>query len=96
MKNPLIVFTYALGALWSSCAGLADRDRTTGPDSLSVTFAVTVPETETVTRALSPEDERQVRDLNIYLFHKTTDIRKHLFSDDGAGQITAWKSSFPG
>lgn len=89
MKNPLIVFTYALGALWSSCAGLADRDRTTGPDSLSVTFAVTVPETETVTRALSPEDERQVRDLNIYLFHKTTDIRKHLFSDDGAGQITA-------
>ena len=89
MKNPLIVFTYALGALWSSCAGLADRDRATGPDSLSVTFAVTVPETETVTRALSPEDERQVRDLNIYLFHKTTDIRKHLFSDDGAGQITA-------
>lgn len=89
MKNPLIVFTCALGALWSSCAGLADRDRATGPDSLSVTFAVTVPETETVTRALSPEDERQVRDLNIYLFHKTTDIRKHLFSDDGAGQITA-------
>ena len=89
MKNPLIVFTYALGALWSSCAGLADRDRATGPDSLGVTFAVTVPETETVTRALSPEDERQVRDLNIYLFHKTTDIRKHLFSDDGAGQITA-------
>ena len=89
MKNPLIVFTCALGALWSSCAGLADRDRETGPDSLSVTFAVTVPETETVTRALSPEDERQVRDLNIYLFHKTTDIRKHLFSDDGAGQITA-------
>ena len=30
-----------------------------------------------------------MRDLNIYLFHKTTDIRKHLFSDDGAGQITA-------
>lgn len=89
MKNPLIVFTCALGALWSSCAGLADRDRATGPDSLGVTFAVTVPETETVTRALSPEDERQVRDLNIYLFHKTTDIRKHLFSDDGAGQITA-------
>ena len=57
MKNPLIVFTCALGALWSSCAGLADRDRATGPDSLSVTFAVTVPETETVTRALSPEDE---------------------------------------
>lgn len=89
MKNPLIVFTCALGTLLSSCAGLADRYRASEPDSLSVTFAVTVPETETVTRALSPEDERQVRDLNIYLFHKTTDIRKHLFSDDGAGKITA-------
>ena len=90
MVNPLIVFTCALGALWSSRAGLAETG--TGrraPIRCSVTFAVTVPETETVTRALSPEDERQVRDLNIYLFHKTTDIRKHLFSDDGAGQITA-------
>ena len=54
MKNPHIVYTYPLRAHWSTSAGLADRDRATGPDSLGVTFAVTVPETETVTRALSP------------------------------------------
>ena len=41
------------------------------------------------TRALDPSQEKAIRDLNIYLFHKTTDISKHIFSNDGAKQIDA-------
>ena len=58
-------------------------------DSTNVTFNISCPETEMATRALDPSQEKAIRDLNIYLFHKTTDISKHIFSNDGAKQIDA-------
>ena len=58
-------------------------------DSTNVTFNISCPETEMATRALDPSQEKAIRDLNIYLFHKTTDISKHIYSNDGTQRIDA-------
>lgn len=58
-------------------------------DSANVTFNISCPETEMATRALDPSQEKAIRDLNIYLFHKTTDISKHIYSNDGTRRIDA-------
>ena len=71
-----------------SCARPMDSASGTS-DSTNVTFNISCPETEMATRALDPSQEKAIRDLNIYLFHKTTDISKHIFSNDGAKQIDA-------
>ena len=44
-----------------------------------ISFSVECPEMETSTRILNPSGESVVKDLNIYLFHKNTDISKHLY-----------------
>lgn len=80
----------SLFVLYCSCSPLAgDAARMPDGDSVTVTFAVSCPETEVSTRALDPSQEKAIRDLNIYLFHKSTDISKHIFSNDGTKQIDA-------
>ena len=80
----------SLFALYCSCSPLSgDAARIPDGDSVTVTFAVSCPENEVPTRALDPSQEKAIRNLNIYLFHKTTDISKHIFSNDGAKQIGA-------
>ena len=81
------IILFIVMALYS-CARPMDSASGTS-DSTNVTFNISCPETEMATRALDPSQEKAIRDLNIYLFHKTTDISKHIYSNDGTRRIDA-------
>ena len=57
-------------------------------DSTNVTFNIACPEAEVATRALDPSQEKFVYDLNIYLFHKRSDLPKHIYIKDKTSSIT--------
>ena len=52
-------------------------------------FCRILPGNRSIDTPLDPSQEKAIRDLNIYLFHKSTDISKHIFSNDGTKQIDA-------
>ena len=88
MKNLIInlLCLVVINTTFWSCARLTDEELATPKhDSVRVSFELYSP--DPFTRALSPENEQQIKDLNIYLFHKTTDIHKHLFADGGTEHI---------
>ena len=80
----LLFFTMAL----YSCARPMDNAAGTS-DSTNVKFNISCPENEIATRALDPSQEKAIRNLNVYLFHITTDISKHIYSNDGTQRIDA-------
>lgn len=88
MKNLIInlLCLVVINTTFWSCARLTDEELATPKhDSVRVSFELYSP--DPFTRALSPENEQQIKDLNIYLFHKTTDIHKHLFADGGTEHV---------
>ena len=90
MKTTFYNLIISLFALYCSCSPLTgDAARLPDGDSVTVTFAVSCPETQIATRALDPSQEKAIRNLNVYLFHKTTDISKHIYSNDGTQRIDA-------
>lgn len=90
MKTTFYNLIISLFVLYCSCSPLAgDAARLPDDDSVTVTFAVSCPETQIATRALDPSQEKAIRNLNVYLFHKTTDISKHIYSNDGTQRIDA-------
>lgn len=71
----------------TSCAKLAES----APEQEAVaecrlTLSLSVPESETVTRSLTPEAEKSVSDLNLYLLNEAVD--KHFFISPCASSVT--------
>lgn len=90
MKTTFYNLIISLFVLYCSCSPLAgDAARLPDGDSVTLIFAVSCPENEIATRALDPLQEKAIRNLNVYLFHKTTDISKHIYSNDGTQRIDA-------
>ena len=72
------IITYLL-SLITLCACEKQAVELNESQTTLISFSVECPEMETSTRILNPSGESVVKDLNIYLFHKNTDISKHLY-----------------
>lgn len=71
----------------ASCAKLPDTspDQTETPDC-RLTLALAVPDAQRITRTLTPDAEKSVADLNLYLFGDAVD--KHFFFSPCAASLT--------
>ena len=72
--------------MFASCAKLPETspDQTDAP-SCRLTLALAVPDAERITRALAPDGEKSVADLNLYLFSEALD--KHYFCSPCAASL---------
>lgn len=95
MKHFLITALCAAALLPLSHACLSQTLDGEGPDeavpaSATVTLRFDAPGMETATRALSPEGEKAVRDLNVWFFSKRfgDDIARHVYTDANTSQVS--------
>lgn len=95
MKHFLITALCAAALLPLSHACLSQTLDGEGPDeavpaSATVTLRFDAPGMEAATRALSPQGEKTVRDLNVWFFSKRfgDDIARHVYTDANTSQVS--------
>ena len=95
MKHFLITVLCAAALMPVSHACLSQTLEGEGPDdaapaSATVTLRFDAPGMETATRALSPQGEKTVRDLNVWFFSKRfgDDIARHVYTDANTSQVS--------
>lgn len=61
------------------CACQRQAHKPIHAETATVSFSVDCPNMETLTRALTAQGESAVKDLNVYMFHKSVDVVKHFY-----------------
>jgi len=86
-----LIHTAIVGLVcFGSCIAPVKEREATGGNSQGeyiVSLHVTCPEMELRTRALDPSQEKRIADLNIYFYHKTLDIARHIYSKGSTDQV---------
>lgn len=84
-----VSFLLTLSVVWGGCSPLVTEDVQPDTDkTYPVSIRVECPDMSVVSKSLNTSQEKQIRDLNLYLYHETNpEADRHIYSDAVSGPL---------